>query len=401
MKKSYLMIAVAALAMVSCAQDDQLKSNINEEKQLNAINFASFAQKATRGTTKPDGTTYVLEDYHQTMAVYGTKKDVNEIVQTVFNKVVCTYAGEDGEEASLTGEWSYSPARYWDKQSSYNFAAFAPAFANMDYSFASGDEVTDAEGKFISTANYVVKGQNLMSDNGVTFTTASGPAKEYNVGFNSASGDVDIMIADYVARTAGSISTVDLCFRHTLAKLIVAVKAGDPNPANASADGYIVKVMSVNANNYKKEGSYGQDETKKWSVVNASGDLSYKYNASGDANSVKTNASADAIKLTEKSTYFIESLVMPQNIGEEQEIALEYEIMTQGGNEAPYYETFKRTVKVSDIFSHPASGDATRYNEETKYIITLTIDPQEIKFDAGVYDWGHIASSDAKPYLID
>lgn len=396
MKKSYLMIAVAALAMVSCAQDDQLRNGVNEESQKNVIGFASFAEKATRGTTKPDGTDYVLEDYHQTMAVYGTKKDVNDDVQKVFDKVTCTYAGDNS--TAITGEWAYSPARYWDKQSSYNFAAFAPAFAAMEYSFASGDEVIPSEGKFKSTENYIVKGQNLMSDNGVTFTTASGSAKEWNVGFNSASGDVDIMIADYVDRPAGTISTVDLCFRHTLAKLIVAVKAGDPNPANASADGYVVKVMSVKANNYKKEGSY---DTNKWTVVDASGDLSYMYNASGDDNSVKTNASADAIKLTEKSTYFIESLVMPQNIGEEQEIALEYEIMTQGGNEAPYYETFKRTVKVSDIFNNPASGDATRYNEATKYIITMTIDPQEIKFDAGVYEWAHNASSDAKPYLID
>lgn len=389
MKKSYLMIAAAAMVMVSCADTYELRNDIKGESSPVKIDFASFAEKATRGNTKPTGTQYVLEDYHTTMAVYGTKKDKDSEVQLVFDNVKCTYVEDYDKTNNLTGEWSYSPARYWDKQSTYNFAAFAPAFANMKFVFnTGGKEIASSDGKFVSSGDYVVKGQNLMSDKGVKV------AAEWNTGFNtaSASGDIDIMIADYVPRAEGVTSRVDFIFRHTLAKLIVAIKAGSNAPA--SGEGYSVKVTSVKANNYKKQGAY---DTNRWTVAIGSGDLSYEYIASGAAvasgdSKVKTNASADAILLSTDPTYFIESLVMPQNIGEDQEIELEYEITTQDNDDNKYFETFKRTVKVCDIF---ASGDATRYNEAFKYIITLTIKPEIITFDAGVYEWAHNASGDA------
>lgn len=393
MKKSYLMIAVAALAMVSCAQDDQLRNGVNEESQKNVIGFASFAEKATRGTTPLN-----LEDYHKTFAVYGTKNG-QDGVQRVFDNVKCTFASSD----PIYGEWRYDTPRYWDKQSSYKFAAFAPDFAPIKFDYAIGKEIASSDGKWVSTDNYTILGQNLMQEQGV----ASG---DWNTTFNGIDGidgkkDIDIMIADFAERklvsgVIESTATVDLQFHHTLAKLLVAAKAA--KDLTASGEGYLVKIKSIKANDFLSTGSYNTD---KWTA--ASGDVvNYVYNASDDAvaTTVETKvASGKAIQLTTAPTYFIESLVMPQAVAEAQQIVVEYEIesksLNASGDAVSYSEAFTRKIDVDEILVN-ASGDAstTRYNESYKYLLTLIIDPQIITFDAKVTDWGN---GDAKDYTIE
>lgn len=383
------MIAVAALAMVSCAQDDQLKNNFNEEKQLNAINFASFAQKATRATASAN-----LEDYHKTFAVYGTKNGQDGI-QRVFDNVKCTFASSD----PIYGEWRYDTPRYWDKQSSYKFAAFAPDFAPIKFDYAVGNEIASSDGKWVSTENYTILGQNLMQEQGV----ASG---DWNTTFNGIDGkrDIDIMIADFTGRKLDekgvieSTETVNFEFHHTLAKLLVAAKAA--KDLTASGEGYLVKIKSIKANDFLSTGSYNTD---KWTA--ASGDVvNYVYNASDDAvaTTVETKvASGEAIQLTTAPTYFIESLVMPQAVAEAQQIVVEYEIesksLNASGDAVSYSEAFTRKIDVDEILVK-ASGDASRYNESYKYLLTLIIDPQIITFDAKVTDWGNGA---AKDYTIE
>lgn len=390
MKKSYLMIAVAAIAMVSCAQDDQLKSNFNEEKQLNAINFASFAQKATRATASAK-----LEDYHETFAVYGTKKGIDGI-QRAFDNVKCTFASND----PIYGEWKYNTPRYWDKQSSYKFAAFAPDFAPIKFDYAIDKEIASSDGKWVSTENYTILGQNLMQEQGV----ASG---DWNTTFNGIDGkkDIDIMIADFTERKLDekgvieSTETVNFVFRHTLAKLLVAAKA--KKALSASGEGYLVKIKSIKANNFLATGSY---DTNKW-TASGSATVNYEYNASDDAiaETVETKvASGDAIQLSTSSTYFIESLVMPQAVAENQQIVVEFEIesisLNASGDPVSYSEAYTRKIDVKDILVN-ASGDAstTSYDESYKYLLTLIIDPQIIQFDAEVVNWG---LKDEKDYTI-
>lgn len=387
MKKSYLMIAVAAIAMVSCAQDDQLRNGVSQEKQ-EAISFASFSEKASRATTPLN-----LEDYHKTFAVYGTKKGLDG-VQRVFDNVKCTFASSD----PIYGEWRYDTPRYWDKQSSYKFAAFAPDFAPIKFDYAVGNEIASSDGKWVSTENYTILGQNLMQEQGV----ASG---DWNTTFNGIDGkkDIDIMIADFTERklvsgVIKSTATVDLQFHHTLAKLLVAAKAA--KDLTASGEGYLVKIKSIKANDFLSTGSYNTD---KWTA--ASGDVvNYVYNASDDAvaTTVETKvASGEAIQLTTAPTYFIESLVMPQAVAEAQQIVVEYEIesksLNASGDAVSYSEAFTRKIDVDEILVS-ASGDATRYNESYKYLLTLIIDPQIITFDAKVTDWGN---GDAKDYTIE
>lgn len=377
MKKSYLMIAVAAIAMVSCAQDDQLKSVINNQ---DAINFTSFSQMATRATTPLN-----LEDYHQTFVVYGTKKDKDNQVQRVFDGITCTYASGD----ELFGDWKYDIPRYWDKQSSYNFAAFAPATANMKFDYAVGKEIASSDGKWVSTASYTVLGQNLMQEQGV----ASG---DWNTTFDGIKGkqDIDIMISEFVPRAAGETEEVNLIFHHTMAKLLIAVRAADDL---ASGDGYLVKIKDIKANNFLSTGDY---DTNNW-TASGSATVNYEYFASDDevAEKVETKvASGEAIQLSTVPTYFVESLVMPQATGGSQEIILDYEIESMASSASySYSEAFTRKIEVEDIFV-TASGDATRYNEGYKYLITLTIDPQIITFDAEVFDW---ADAEPETYTID
>lgn len=381
MKKSFLMIAAATIVMVGCTNDNILTEVKGGEEAQTIIGFRSFNEKMTKGSTKPTGTDYVLEAYHETMVVYGSKKDVDDNVQMVFDGVTCTY---DDAATDLTGEWKYAPARFWDKQSDYCFAAFAPESAPMEFALnttPAGEEVTATDGKFQSTSDYTIGGQNLMQDNGVQ-------AAEINVGFDGESGnDTDIMIADFTTQAGSTGSTVDLCFKHTLAKLVVALKANSAAPASDSEAGYTVKIKSIAVENYLSTGSY---DTCTWTADATAGTVNYTYDATGDASAEQNAAGEDVIVLGTDKTYFIESLVFPQAINDTQTITVEYEITSQDGDGNEHTETYKYTVDADDVFT-----TATDYEEGSKYTISININPEDnvIKFDAGVYDWDSAESA--------
>ena len=125
MKKSYLILAAVAGLLASCSSEVLVDDQPTRTTTPVAIGFSTFADKATRANVND------LEFYHQTFAVYGTKynENTNPQVQRVFDKVTCTYA----TDPDITGYWQYAPARYWDKQSTYKFVAFAPAAAKFQY----------------------------------------------------------------------------------------------------------------------------------------------------------------------------------------------------------------------------------------------------------------------------
>ena len=378
MKKSFLILAAVAGLFASCSNEvlvDNQQQALNGDAMPKAISFSTFAQLATRSAAD-----YELEEYHQTFVVYGTKTDDNDAtVQAVFGTnaagantgVTCDYIAVAADR-DATQAWHYTPARYWDTQSQYYFAAYTPATAPMTYTFANdGDEVGATGTKFVTTSNYVIKGQNRMQDEGVQ-------RSEIKTGFDGIKGlkDIDMMVSDLNSQHGKTHdANVDLIFRHTLAKLNVAldVERGVPN---LGASGYKVLVKSVTVADLNSTGSFtstlsGTKYEPKWTVVGAD-KVTYKF------------TDATGVELDTSDKYFIESLILPQDIAASQIVTLNYQVISIDdlGNE--YTENFTYTLKLSDAFT-----GYTTYDEDTNYTIKFHINPENnvIVFDAGVAEW--------------
>lgn len=335
MKKLLLALTVIVAATSSCDNEIRVEEQENKPEIVTdtPIEFSIFADKGTRAQETN------LEAYHKTFAVYGTKD--NHGMQTVFDKVKVTY--EAG--ATAPNEWTYSPLRYWDKQGSYEFIAFAPASAPMAYTLSAEGKVTG--GQFATTGTYTLIGQNIQDG-------TSG--EEKYVGFvGGTDKDTDIMLSDKATADGALKPTVNLNFHHILAKLNVAVKT-----VSGFTSDIIVKNITITGLN-----DTGEYTATGW--VSSSVDASYKLQYDD----------ATGGELSDKATYFIESLVMPQEM--DGKLTLVYEISS-----GSYTETYTYVVDIEDVYS-----TYTSFDKESNYTITFTIDPTNdaIKFDAKVATW--------------
>ncbi|MBQ5721982.1 MAG: fimbrillin family protein, partial [Bacteroidaceae bacterium] len=272
MKKFVLGFGLALLA-VGCSNEVLVEEQQNPQEEVQTpISFATFADKQVRSQS------VLMEDYHNTIAVYGVKENVT--VQTVFNNVTLNYT-----PGGTPNDWAYSPLRYWDKQADYQFIAFAHASAPMAYVLHTDGKVTG--GHFQTSAPYTLVGQNLQ--NGTS-------NEEIYTGFTGEDGkDTDIMLAPMVPADGVTKGIVNFDFHHILSKLNVAVKL------NASLGGSVVKVKNITITGLKNTGTYL--DASGWTADPTLSDPDYKLQFN--------NAPGVAVNAT-KALYFLESLVMPQ-----------------------------------------------------------------------------------------
>ena len=366
---SIVLIAAVAAIFAACSNDIVLRDTAElQTDNPKAIGFTSYSEKITRGNTDVNTN---LEYYHNTFQVYGTKKStVDNAVQYVFGQspnsanptvgVLCTY--QVAPDAVL-GDWKYDNPRFWDKQANYKFVAFAPDNAPLKYKYNTADgtgQVGDANNEFVTSADYTLTGTNLQ-------TTAS--TAEKVKGFTGNGGaDLDIMISATNAQNGSTHNDeVNLVFSHILSKLNVTFAKA------AALEASTVTVTSVEITGLKEKGSYSQNTyhlastTSGWTAktVNPS---TYKLAYSG---SQILNASTDS------AFYFIESLVMPQTIADNQ-VTLVAKYKIESGT---YSENYTYELDLYDIATLQKFFDG--YN----YTLNFTIAPDVIKFDATVTPW--------------
>lgn len=366
MKKSYLILAAVAGLLASCSNEVLVEETANDASAPRAIGFSMFAEKATRGDATVNTN---LEFYHNTFAVYGTKKstvDTTDPVQYVFggaataagvqDGVTCTY--QDPADA-LLGDWKYDNPRYWDKQADYDFIAYAPAASVIRYSFnAAQAEVGDAGNDFVTTTPYVLTGTNLQAT-----ATEVEKVKGFTV---EAAGDLDLMTSAANAQPGtGHDAEVNLVFKHILAKLNVTFAKADV------LDGSTVTINSVTITGLNDKGTYAESVYDNTATPAVSGwtasvdDAAYTLAYTG---SQVLNAS------TGNPFFFIESLVMPQTIPATAELVAKYTITT-----GTYSEDYTYKCALTSAF-------ATFY-DRFNYYLKFTIKPDVIKFDATVTPW--------------
>lgn len=350
MKTLIKTLAASALLLTACTnnihplvEDTQVLPSQSKE-----IGFSTYSDLATKANpSKTD-----LEYYHNNFVVYGTKLYADG-VERVFDQVEVTSVV--GENANT---WTYSPIRYWDRQAeNYKFVAFAPSTAKIKYAFAADDSQV-GDGGFVSTEVTTLVGQNV----------AQAGSEELDHGFDGGNGkDADVMISEVLTeQTPATAGLVNLTFKHTLAKLMVTLKA--------ASNEYDVVIREVKVNDLLSQGEYGANG---WQVGSYTGTVDYGY------------AGTSSVSLShEAKKYFIESLVMPQTIAD-QVVTIRYTL--QSKNDANYSEKYVYTKKLSAIF-----GES--FQAAYKYQVNFTISPDLIRFEANATAWQDGADQEVEVY---
>lgn len=362
-----VLIAVVAIVFAACSSDVVLNDIAESQTDTpKAIGFTSFSEKITRADTD-------LEFYHNTFVVYGTKQStVDNAIQYVFGGKAAAAGNQEGvtctynATAGVTGNWEYVNPRYWDKQAEYDFIAYAPANAPLRYYYGAADaQVGDANNEFVTNADYTLAGTNLQA----TATTA-----EKVKGFTDAGVDLDLMISAAKPQSGSNNADVALVFKHILSKLNVTFAKA------AVLDGATVTVSSVEITGLKEKGSYKESDyvndeftkTSGWTASTSGGGYKLAYSDGQELNA------------SDGSPYFfIESLVMPQTIADDQvTLKAKYTIQTGG-----YSENYTYQLDLYDVEA------LRKYFDGYNYTLKFTIQPDVIKFDAEVTVWDNQAAS--------
>ncbi len=254
MKKQFLTVAVAALALAGCSKNETVEIASNR-----AIGFSNaFVNNGTRSIVDPSLTKTTLENFD----VYGfvTNGDEDPQSSQIFDGVKVSKSG---------GDWTYTPPQYWVKGNTYTFGAIAPA------------------GKGTVTNEDVANGKVTMS-----------------VAFNN-DGNTDLLHAAPVAVVAneGFIADpqpVDMTFSHQLSKVKFSFK-------NAVGEGYRVKVTGVKISDAKATGTLTIGETANtWGSQEGTLQLDF-----GNAVANDDDTEADFIEYNGALETYNEKLMIP------------------------------------------------------------------------------------------
>lgn len=363
MKKINLFLAGAvAMAMAACTQTEIEMTPTNDSQE--PISFVTFNEKTTRAENSSATDTTGLEKHHTTFALWGYK-DVQDSVY-VFGKNAASKASKTPTVLSFSTEWSYSPTRYWDKNSNkYVFYAAAPS---TGISWVLNQNVAGNQNDdYFTLADVTLKNKTLTS---VDYVESM-----------KGQSNTDLMIASAKTVVKANYGTdpVVLEFNHILSRLNIAVKKGAALKDSASS----IMVDSIEVLNMVMKGSF--DESKDTTSTLASGThkrwtLTKTETGKYVSNSVDS-LSADTV------TYVLQSLVMPQavkcdSVSRDGRDSLNnvltasyspyIKISYKVGREDP--ENFIAFYNLAGIFGKQLK-DSLCFNEGWQYNLNIVIDP--------------------------
>ena len=402
MKKSYLMIAIAAIALVSCA-GKELKSEVQEYNE-SAISFDSYAGIQTKAAdnNKDAVNKWLLENHNETFDVWAWKfYDGAWVTTAVYNKGVVTY-NADGSETETYFKWDVNPIKFWDKSAEkYYFYAASPSNAAWTLT-GTGDQ-----GK-LSYADFTLAGglaNNLSYNATATVTTEVQSFKGV--------ADVDLMIAEdnLVPRAKYNKpqpDKVNEIFDHILSRLnvTVALKAGgtiatlnsdtdNTNDVVVKVTGFEIKGVSLkNKGTFNEDAALGTDTLKNGTIKRwVSLDLTDTYDLPGA--DIK-----DSVLTATTPLYIAQYLIIPQAITSEVLDRANGKKDTDNdgvGDQAaanPYLkldytiggEPYTAYYNLAHAFN-VAEGKALNFCEGWQNVLNIKIDADMIVFDAEVYEW--------------
>ena len=399
MKTRHLII-VAAAAMVACTNQEVLTDALRESNSTpSAIGFNSYSEKSTKAGVNDINS---LEYFHDSFVVYGNKQSVNnpERIDSVFgrlatgagtlNGTVCKYKDPD-MDANL-GDWRYEFPRYWDRQAKYWFIAYAPASANNPIRLLYHEAkalVGNSNNKFVTESPYVLAGTNIQ---------ATPTESEKLKGFTTQNGgDLDLMVSNAVYELGSNHdsynntnNSVHFIFRHILSKLNVTIDKTE------AVDKSIVTLKEIRIEGLKDCGTY---DSKKyvsnadtvingWTASYSQVPSTYTITFTGSKALNNGNKPVDGPHQKGTPIYFIESLIMPQQITADDNVKMYLSYSIKENKEGAPEQAFNdQEIDFSDI---------TEFNNEFlegyNYTLRLTIGPDLIMLTPEMSSWTDLAT---------
>ena len=341
-----LVMAGIILTMGGCAYDESVR-DLREQTQ----NAESLAIAFSNGII--DNPVYMrtravtlLSDHTESMGVWGWQTTSEGITERLFQNQEVAFS-------TSLAKWTYSPVKYWEQKSTYRFYAYAPHSGTDPEVTASIDSATHA----ISFTGVTLAGCNTI-DSGV-------PAPPAN--FNKVT-DIDWMI-DRTGQSMAGIYRAEVMFnmQHILSKLCVRIRRSSTFLPDSIIS---IGIDSLKIGSFISQGDFTQaiNDTQQaiaaeWTPI----DTLPRYSVT----------SAKHVSVPDSAVYVLESLLIPQRVTDDQYIRVWYNIGNSGG----YINRFDNIFSLSELFKGFDAGK--------NYVITVTIGPEPIKFDAGVLDWSN------------
>ena len=323
MKKYFILLLVtAAMLSQACQDNDLLYDFDNSPGNSQTIEFGNYVSGITRASRIP-GNSFVNGDK---MQVYGFQTVDGATSQIFKDQLVSTADG-------IT--WSYTPKKYWNNGSVYDFYAIFPydvannSFDNTDRKFSVND-----------------------------FTVADVTANQ-----------VDIMIAKQITNRVAQ-NMVNFEFNHILSNVNFYVKTATSFDTGGITS---VKVLEFDVTGLYSTGDFVQSG---WNGNNMFEGAWTADNTSSYNMPMVTNVT---YTINDPSEPLIEDLLLlPQTINDNAQIYVKYMLNYSDGTKA----VFKRTADLNKIVGTKKSSPGTqvtlsKWDPNYRYNYTIAVDPSK------------------------
>ena len=339
---SRLTLAGIILTVAGCAYDDTVR-DLREQAAVDEGLAISFSNGVIENPIKRTRAVTLLSDHTESMGVWGWQTTPEGVTERLFLNQEVTFSAPEAK-------WTYNPVKYWEQKSTYRFCAYAPHSSRVPEVEFAIDSATHA----FSFKGVTLQGCNTISNGGVPEL----PSNFSNV------ADVDWMI-DRSGQSMAGINRTEVVFnmQHILSKLCIRLRRGDYQPASKIT----VIIDSLRIGNFICQGDFTQamtDSVKalaaEWTPI----DTLPRY-----------NLEISNVTVPDQPIYVIESLCIPQRITSDHTLSIWYRI----GKPGHYMSRMDDSLSLKSLFNSFDAGKS--------YMISITIGPDPIKFDAGVNDW--------------
>lgn len=379
MKKSLLIIAAAAL-VASCASDEVRNDIVENEIPIGFV--PSYMEKTTRANSgemmiSPTNTINMVGNSFE---VWGWK--TSQATSNTASQTTKVFDGQDvfynTPAANATTGWYYTPIKYWDRNSAYDFYAAAP----HDVFSLSSDK------KFSITLTADKTFQVLEDMAGASKTKLA--YNTDNAVTGTAGTAVDYLVANLVHCNAGAANQgnaedkdVAFTFGHILSKLTIKVLTTADFNHTSSSDPATPRIeltdLKISLNGMAT--SFSQLTSGSLTPAGTNGDTWATPISSAiekvvfDVDGTKV---ANKLPLSTTATSIASYLVAPTPTG-------------ATPAKATVTVTAEYDVIYSDITDHCASPETTvstleYFVQNTHNILNITIAPQAILFDVQTVD---------------
>ena len=341
---------LAAVMLLAGCQYDSIVNQFRQETGQKDSLAISFGNGVIDNPVRTRALS-LLSQHTNTMGVWGWQTTTDKMEVQLFNNQLVSFDQD-------ANDWTYSPARYWDKGSSYRFYAYAPNSTTVPGTSVSINKGTGR----ININNVVLVGSNTMS---------AAPRPQPYGTFGSVA-DTDWLV-DREGKAVnpeqiGSVVTFNM--QHILAKLIVMV-----TPNKSISDGGVTVVIdSLSIGQFYSKADFTQilDHSPVIGIESDESALEWQIDSTYTTYALR---SAYGAEIDSIGSCVIESLILPQQVDSTQMILVNYSMHYPGGR----IEHFDSRIGLREAFN--------AFRSANSYILHLMVGPDIITFDAGANEW--------------